>query len=105
MKPLPMLIGEQRKFPAASASKPIAVPTVSTMESTAPTSWNSTSSGGTLCTLPSDIASFVKISTANRFAPAVRLLSRIIDRNLTAGAKRRSEEHTSELQSPDHLVC
>src|SRR2546422_6012039 len=75
MKPLPMLIGEQRKFPAASASKPIAVPTVSTMESTAPTSWNSTSSGDTLWTLPSDIASFVKISTANRFAPAVRLLS------------------------------
>src|SRR5207244_8747151 len=22
-----------------------------------------------------------------------------------AGARRRSEEHTSELQSPDHLVC
>src|SRR5947208_11467882 len=23
----------------------------------------------------------------------------------SAGASRRSEEHTSELQSPDHLVC
>src|SRR5574344_2355002 len=23
----------------------------------------------------------------------------------TVGSKRRSEEHTSELQSPDHLVC
>src|SRR5258708_23775873 len=24
---------------------------------------------------------------------------------ITAGARLRSEEHTSELQSPDHLVC
>src|SRR5207244_11497964 len=24
---------------------------------------------------------------------------------LTVAARRRSEEHTSELQSPDHLVC
>src|SRR5438552_6888282 len=26
-------------------------------------------------------------------------------RTPTAAARRRSEEHTSELQSPDHLVC
>src|SRR5207244_11092062 len=26
-------------------------------------------------------------------------------RTRAAGAARRSEEHTSELQSPDHLVC
>src|SRR5438552_6548828 len=26
-------------------------------------------------------------------------------KELTAGIWRRSEEHTSELQSPDHLVC
>src|SRR5258708_30696528 len=26
-------------------------------------------------------------------------------RNTTAQSKSRSEEHTSELQSPDHLVC
>src|SRR5258708_28499126 len=25
--------------------------------------------------------------------------------NHRAGPRRRSEEHTSELQSPDHLVC
>src|SRR5438552_6939421 len=30
--------------------------------------------------------------------------SRRLDRAL-CGAPRRSEEHTSELQSPDHLVC
>src|SRR5258708_30147015 len=28
-----------------------------------------------------------------------------VDRGSTAGGKLRSEEHTSELQSPDHLVC
>src|SRR5207244_11478367 len=26
-------------------------------------------------------------------------------RDCLTGSKRRSEEHTSELQSPDHLVC
>src|SRR5258708_18892574 len=26
-------------------------------------------------------------------------------RALTTGLRQRSEEHTSELQSPDHLVC
>src|SRR5438552_8066710 len=29
----------------------------------------------------------------------------IPDRNLRAASVVRSEEHTSELQSPDHLVC
>src|SRR5207244_9946667 len=28
-----------------------------------------------------------------------------MQKNLTAGIHARSEEHTSELQSPDHLVC
>src|SRR5258708_11862897 len=27
------------------------------------------------------------------------------DANSLGGTERRSEEHTSELQSPDHLVC
>src|SRR5258708_14720931 len=27
------------------------------------------------------------------------------DKGCLAGAEARSEEHTSELQSPDHLVC
>src|SRR5258708_21519827 len=41
-------------------------------------------------------------------ATAVNLKSQIPSRRLppTRGAmKARSEEHTSELQSPDHLVC
>src|SRR5258708_9368365 len=29
----------------------------------------------------------------------------LVDRGATLGRKNRSEEHTSELQSPDHLVC
>src|SRR5258708_16663830 len=34
---------------------------------------------------------------------ALDLLPGVVPR--TPGAKDRSEEHTSELQSPDHLVC
>src|SRR5881409_4131097 len=34
---------------------------------------------------------------------AAEILSMIRDCNLTAGAKRRSEEHTSELQSQSHI--
>src|SRR5207244_13485502 len=41
--------------------------------------------------------------------PGDRMLHRqVIERQLWAAAtscRRRSEEHTSELQSPDHLVC
>src|SRR5258708_22856121 len=32
-------------------------------------------------------------------------LSSLILASMTAEADSRSEEHTSELQSPDHLVC
>src|SRR5258708_9285492 len=38
----------------------------------------------------------------------VRRARRVVDRRRAARADRRrsrSEEHTSELQSPDHLVC
>src|SRR5258708_31965768 len=28
-----------------------------------------------------------------------------VDRDTVIGSVKRSEEHTSELQSPDHLVC
>src|SRR5258708_9061667 len=34
-------------------------------------------------------------------SPAIRTLYE----EIRAAAKSRSEEHTSELQSPDHLVC
>src|SRR5947208_9385605 len=38
--------------------------------------------------------------------PLVRQKSRPVDRGPPCGqSKLRSEEHTSELQSPDHLVC
>src|SRR5258708_27546849 len=30
---------------------------------------------------------------------------RVFDRRQIVGMQNRSEEHTSELQSPDHLVC
>src|SRR5438552_8784034 len=36
---------------------------------------------------------------------AVRLGSRVDSRYETHRVGERSEEHTSELQSPDHLVC
>src|SRR5258708_10484482 len=38
-------------------------------------------------------------------ATAVRYLLQLSANNLCAGFIARSEEHTSELQSPDHLVC
>src|SRR5258708_24197418 len=31
--------------------------------------------------------------------------ARVLGRSLWRGSENRSEEHTSELQSPDHLVC
>src|SRR5258708_22274783 len=37
--------------------------------------------------------------------PAVRLGGRLHAVETAAGNGYRSEEHTSELQSPDHLVC
>src|SRR5258708_9092867 len=39
------------------------------------------------------------VATERRLGRAARC------RWLESGAVRRSEEHTSELQSPDHLVC
>src|SRR5947208_6985221 len=41
-------------------------------------------------------------NTAERTVSSIR---RISGRSAWQQAKTRSEEHTSELQSPDHLVC
>src|SRR5258708_8559389 len=38
-------------------------------------------------------------------APGGRSESRLCDQNHVSHPGVRSEEHTSELQSPDHLVC
>src|SRR5258708_31747476 len=46
------------------------------------------------------VTPFCRISIAFFFSP--RWLSH---QPYTARRRRRSEEHTSELQSPDHLVC
>src|SRR5258708_10098123 len=49
-----------------------------------------------------------RISGENSLVDNVNIsVSRIRDgrRQNRTGANRRSEEHTSELQSPDHLVC
>src|SRR5258708_34490448 len=44
--------------------------------------------------------------TSERVGVVVSRLSQRFSRNLSASsAAMRSEEHTSELQSPDHLVC
>src|SRR5256885_12177748 len=49
----------------------------------------------------------VSSSTVNPYAIACRSLSRATSANLNRSAMRRarSEEHTSELQSPCNLVC
>src|SRR5260363_464780 len=40
-----------------------------------------------------------------RGKPVSRNIQRSITRRRDHGLRARSEEHTSELQSPDHLVC
>src|SRR5258708_30098429 len=40
-----------------------------------------------------------------RNSRALGLLSRVARQQLQPARLHRSEEHTSELQSPDHLVC
>src|SRR5258708_20714861 len=37
--------------------------------------------------------------------PTTRALAGTVSRRRAFSRSRRSEEHTSELQSPDHLVC
>src|SRR5207244_8495982 len=44
---------------------------------------------------------FLASGSACTLAEAVRLVARLV----TEHTGKRSEEHTSELQSPDHLVC
>src|SRR5258708_29379240 len=52
------------------------------------------------------IAAKAKVRLACRLQsfepPSTRIVSPVIQR---ASCEARSEEHTSELQSPDHLVC
>src|SRR5258708_20616413 len=45
-----------------------------------------------------------RFPTANWFAAAIQVRNRR-SRNRYSRQLARSEEHTSELQSPDHLVC
>src|SRR5256885_5978194 len=62
-----------------------------------------------LCRTPLDHALFdccVRMSQIERrFAPTDVWLAGIVDGDGHVCAKRRSEEHTSELQSPCNLVC
>src|SRR5258708_15609487 len=45
-------------------------------------------------------------SSPSRTWPSSRAAPRlVIEGDDVSGVKTRSEEHTSELQSPDHLVC
>src|SRR5258708_17524525 len=46
-----------------------------------------------------------KCSRPDRLNADVLLINSAIVTPLSAVSKTRSEEHTSELQSPDHLVC
>src|SRR5258708_26372395 len=46
---------------------------------------------------------FIKPSLLNRYA--VEPVRPCLSSPACRGARKRSEEHTSELQSPDHLVC
>jgi hypothetical protein len=66
VKPLPSGIGVAVTRVTPSASSPTATATMSTMLSTAPTSWNPTSSTGTPCTRASARAIRAKIPNAVR---------------------------------------
>src|SRR3990170_7106116 len=52
------------------------------------------------CVTPSSL-----ISETNAERPVIRLVMAFPSWQIQFSTKRRSEEHTSELQSPDHLVC
>src|SRR5207244_10515591 len=45
------------------------------------------------------------VSSPQMYAPAPRCRWILMSPNTPAAFASRSEEHTSELQSPDHLVC
>src|SRR5258708_17611131 len=49
--------------------------------------------------IPSQVAAIFR---ANEHSPTVK---KLIDQIVRSPEVHRSEEHTSELQSPDHLVC
>ena len=77
-KPWPVGTGEQTTRSTPSKSKPIAEPTMSAIESTAPTSWKWTFSIVLPCTFASASASFWKIRLASSFCRAVSVLPSII---------------------------
>src|SRR5438552_14808950 len=57
---------------------------------------------------PGESATFTKLVgvASSRDAPDPLARARAVVRGAAARARaKRSEEHTSELQSPDHLVC
>src|SRR5947208_11158735 len=61
--------------------------------------------------IPTEIVPFIVLSSSRKntepYTPAARLEVelRVVSRSVCDGRPRgRSEEHTSELQSPDHLV-
>src|SRR5258708_10016007 len=55
-----------------------------------------------ILSLPKDLPEFIAVDLANLQAGHSLHLSAL---KLPPGVEPRSEEHTSELQSPDHLVC
>src|SRR5215204_2191116 len=71
--PVPMGRGPQLTEAASSSSSATQLPTTSTIESTAPTSWKVTSSGALSCTVPSAFARSWKAFTALLAARSGRL--------------------------------
>src|SRR5258708_11155316 len=49
--------------------------------------------------------SLVGLMDGKRGAPSVKKLDERVEQFIQEAIDQRSEEHTSELQSPDHLVC
>ncbi len=76
--PLPTLMGEQRISSMPSRSSATHAPTMSQMESTAPTSWKWTFSIGTLCDLASASPSLWNTASELRCAFSDKLPARMI---------------------------
>ncbi|OPZ81970.1 MAG: hypothetical protein BWY76_02855 [bacterium ADurb.Bin429] len=79
-KPRPSGSGEATTRSMPSASMPMAVPTISTMASMAPTSWKCTWSGVVPCTSASASPSRVKMADASAFARSEMPLASMMPR-------------------------